>query len=54
MLYLDRVRHQVSILQLLPIAGRHEMYESFVVLLVLGVVASALASIMALRKYVRV
>jgi cell division transport system permease protein len=54
MLYLDRVRHQVSILQLLPIAGRHELYESFVVLLVLGVVASALASILALRKYVRV
>ena len=54
MLYLDRVRHQVSILQLLPIAGRHEMYESFVVLLVLGVVASGLASILALRKYVRV
>jgi cell division transport system permease protein len=54
MLYLDRVRHQVSILQLLPIAGRHEMYESFVVLLLLGVVASALASILALRKYVRV
>jgi cell division transport system permease protein len=54
MLYLDRVRHQVSILQLLPIAGRHEMYESFVVLLVLGVIASGLASILALRKYVRV
>jgi cell division transport system permease protein len=54
MLYLDRVRHQVSILQLLPIAGRHELYESFVVLLLLGVVASALSSILALRKYVRV
>jgi cell division transport system permease protein len=54
MLYLDRVRHQVSILQLLPIAGKHELYESFVVLLLLGVVVSALASIMALRKYVRV
>jgi len=54
MLYLDRVRHQVSILQLLPIAGRHELYEAFVVLLVLGVVASGLASILALRKYVRV
>jgi len=54
MLYLDRVRHQVSILQLLPIAGRHELYESFVVLLFLGVVASALSSILALRKYVRV
>jgi len=54
MLYLDRVRHEVSILQLLPIAGRHEMYESFAVLLFLGVVASGLASILALRKYVRV
>lgn len=54
MLYLDRVRHQVSILQLLPIAGKHELYESFVVLLLLGVVVSGLASIMALRKYVRV
>lgn len=54
MVYLDRVRHQVSILQLLPIAGKHELYESFVVLLLLGVVVSGLASIMALRKYVRV
>jgi cell division transport system permease protein len=54
MYYLGRVRHQVSFLQLLPIAGVHELYESYVVLLFLGVVVSALASILALRKYVRV
>jgi cell division transport system permease protein len=54
MYYLGRVRHQVSFLQLLPIAGMHEFYESCVVLLFLGVVASALASLLALRKYVRV
>jgi cell division transport system permease protein len=54
MYYLGRVRHQVSFLQLLPIAGMHEFYESCVVLLGLGVVASALASLLALRKYVRV
>jgi cell division transport system permease protein len=54
MYYLGRVRHQVSFLQLLPIAGMHELYESFVVLLFLGVAVSALASILALRKYVRV
>ncbi len=54
MYYLGRVRHQVSFLQLLPIAGMHEFYESCVVLLFLGVIASALASLLALRKYVRV
>jgi len=54
MYYLGRVRHQVSFLQLLPIAGMHEFYESCVILLFLGVVASALASLLALRKYVRV
>jgi cell division transport system permease protein len=54
MYYLGRVRHQVSFLQLLLIAGVHELYESYVVLLFLGVVVSALASILALRKYVRV
>src|SRR6266545_2156656 len=54
MYYLGRVRHQVSFLQLLPIAGIHELYESCVVLLFLGVAVSALASLLALRKYVRV
>jgi len=54
MYYLGRVRHQVSFLELLPIAGRHELYESYVILLFLGVVVSALASLLALRKYVRV
>src|SRR6266536_1563343 len=54
MYYLGRVRHQVSFLQLLPIAGMHELYESYVVLLFLGVIVSGLASLLALRKYVRV
>ena len=32
----------------------HELYESYVVLLFLGVIVSGLASLLALRKYVRV
>jgi cell division transport system permease protein len=54
MFYLDRVRDQVSIFQILPAVGMREFYASCVVLLALGVVASALASLLALRKYVRI
>ena len=54
MFYLDRVRNQVSIFQILPAVGMREFYASCVVLLALGVVASALASLLALRKYVRI
>jgi cell division transport system permease protein len=54
MFYLDRVRNQVSIFQVLPAVGMREFYSSCIVLLVLGVVASAVASLLALRKYVRI
>ena len=54
MFYLDRVRNQVSIFQILPAVGMREFYASCLVLLALGVVASALASLLALRKYVRI
>jgi cell division transport system permease protein len=54
MFYLDRVRSQVSIFQILPAVGMREFYSSCVVLLALGVVASGLASLLALRKYVRI
>ena len=48
------VRNQVSIFQILPAVGMREFYASCLVLLALGVVASALASLLALRKYVRI
>jgi cell division transport system permease protein len=54
MFYLDRVRNQVSIFQILPAVGMREFYSSCIVLLALGVTASALASLLALRKYVRI
>jgi len=54
MFYLDRVRSQVSIFQILPAVGMREFYSSCIVLLALGVVASGLASLLALRKYVRI
>jgi len=54
MFYLDRVRNQVSIFQILPAVGMREFYSSCIVLLALGVVASGLASLLALRKYVRI
>ena len=54
MFYLDRVRSQVSIFQILPAVGMREFYSSCIVLLVLGVFASGVASLLALRKYVRI
>ena len=54
MFYLDRVRSQVSIFQILPAVGMREFYSSCIVLLALGVIASAVASLLALRKYVRI
>jgi cell division transport system permease protein len=54
MFYLDRVRSQVSIFQILPAVGMREFYSSCMVLLALGVTASAVASLLALRKYVRI
>jgi len=54
MYYLNRIRGQVVIFQFVPVAGMHEYYSACVILLVLGVTASALASLLALRKYVRV
>jgi len=54
MFYLVRVRNQVSIFQILPAVGMREFYSSCIVLLALGVIASAVASLLALRKYVRI
>jgi cell division transport system permease protein len=54
MYYLERVRDQVAIFQVLPIVGLSDFYSSWLILLVFGVVASAIASLLALRKYVRV
>jgi len=54
MFYLQRVRDQVAIFKVLPIVGLSDFYSSWLILLLLGVVASALASLLALRKYVRV
>jgi cell division transport system permease protein len=54
MFYLDRVRNEVSIFQILPAVGMREFYSSCIVLLLLGVCASAVASLLALRKYVRI
>jgi cell division transport system permease protein len=54
MYYLQRVRDQVAIFKVLPVVGLSDFYSSWLLLLLLGVVASALASLLALRKYVRV
>ena len=54
MFYLSRMRQQVSIFQELPAVGMREFYSSCIVLLLLGVCASAAASLLALRKYVRI
>jgi cell division transport system permease protein len=54
MYYLGRVRSQVSIFQILPAVGMREFYSSCIVLLLLGVLASGAASLLALRKYVRI
>lgn len=54
MYFLGRIRNQVSLFQNLQIVGPSEFYETCVRLLILGVVASGVASILALRKYVRV
>jgi cell division transport system permease protein len=54
MYYIGQIRDQVAIFKILPIIGMSEFYSSCIVLLVLGVIASALASLLALRKYVRV
>jgi cell division transport system permease protein len=54
MYYLQRVRDQVAIFKVLPIVGMSDFYSSWLILLAFGIVASAIASLLALRKYVRV
>jgi cell division protein FtsX len=54
MYYLQRVRDQVAIFKVLPIVGMGDFYSSWLILLAFGIVASAIASLLALRKYVRV
>ena len=43
MFYLDRVRDQVSIFQILPAVGMREFYSSCIILLALGVATGVLA-----------
>jgi len=46
--------HPWLYLVLVPAVGMREFYSSCIVLLALGVLASAVASLLALRKYVRI
>jgi cell division transport system permease protein len=51
---LGKVRLQIAFFQALPIVGQGEYRWACMILLLCGVGASALASLLALRKYVRV
>lgn len=54
MYYLDQLRDTVALLNDLPLVGMSDFWPTWLILLVLGVVVSGLASLIALRKYVRV
>jgi cell division transport system permease protein len=54
MYYLGRVQDQVVIFRNLPLVGMSDFWSTWIVLLGLGVLVSGLASLIALRKYVRV
>ena len=54
MYYIGRVGDQVAIFEQLPLVGMSDFWSTWLVLLGLGVVVSGLASLIALRKYVRV
>ena len=54
MYYIGRVRDDVAIFEQLPLVGMSDFWSTWSVLLILGVVVSGLASLIALRKYVRV
>ena len=56
--YVDAFRESwplfAAIFKVLPIVGMSDFYSSWLILLAFVVVASAIASLLALRKYVRV
>jgi cell division transport system permease protein len=54
MYYIDRLRDTVALLNNLPLVGMSDFWPTWLLLLVLGVLVSGLASVIALRKYVRV
>ena len=54
MFYMSRVRDQVAIFEQLPLVGMSDFWSTWTVLLALGVAVSGMASLVALRKYVRV
>jgi cell division transport system permease protein len=54
MYYIGRVRDDVAIFEQLPLVGMSDFWSTWSILLILGVVVSGMASLIALRKYVRV
>jgi cell division transport system permease protein len=54
MYYLERIRDQVAIFEQLPLVGMSDFWSTWVVLLALGVLVSGVASLIALRRYVRI
>lgn len=54
MYYLDQLRDTVALLNDLPLVGMSDFWPTWLILLGLGVAVSGLASMIALRKYVRV
>jgi cell division protein FtsX len=54
MFYLERIRDQVAIFEQLPLVGMDDFWSTWIVLLALGVLVSGVASLIALRRYVRV
>jgi cell division transport system permease protein len=54
MYYIGRVRNEVAIFEQLPLIGMSDFWSTWMVLLILGVAVSGMASLIALRKYVRV
>ncbi len=54
MFYLARTREQVAIFKTLPLVGMSDFWSTWIVLLALGVLVSGVASLIALRRYVRI
>jgi cell division transport system permease protein len=54
MFYLERIRDQVAIFEQLPLVGMSDFWSTWIVLLALGVLVSGVASLIALRRYVRI
>jgi cell division transport system permease protein len=54
MYYLGRMRDQIAIFDTLPLVGMSDFWSTWIVLLGLGVFVSGFASLIALRRYVRI